>query len=133
MNKMSSIKLAYYLGIAADALWAVALFIPTLYGVLIGDPEFQPDFQVRAIMGIGGTMMAGWTVLLIWAVKEPVERRFVILITAFPVVFGLFIVALLGFLNGNTTNLWILAKTIILIIVMVYSYVLAGKIGGDEK
>ena len=29
----------------------------------------------------GGVLMAGWTVLLLWAVRRPFERRFVILQT----------------------------------------------------
>jgi hypothetical protein len=133
MNKITLIKLPYYLGIAVDALWAVALFIPALFGVLLGNPDFHPEIEVRTIMAIGGTLMTGWTFLLVWAVKEPVERRVVCLLTAFPVIFGMFIVALMGFLNGNTTNLWIMFKTIILILLFINSYVLAGKIGVDEK
>jgi hypothetical protein len=133
MNKITLIKLPYYLGIAVDALWAVALFVPALFGVLLGNPDFHPEIEVRTIMAIGGTLMTGWTFLLVWAVKEPVERRVVCLLTAFPVIFGMFIVALMGFLNGNTTNLWIMFKTIILILLFINSYVLAGKIGVDEK
>jgi hypothetical protein len=133
MNKMSLIKLAYFLGIAVDALWAVALFVPPLFGILLGNPDFNPEIEVRTIMAIGGTLMTGWTFLLVWAVKEPVERRVVGLLTAFPVIFGMFGVAIAGFLNGNTTNLWIVFKTIILMFLFVNSYVLAGKIGVDEK
>ena len=79
-------------------------------------------------MGIGGSLMIGWTVLLLWAVRQPIERRFVILITAFPVVFGLSIVALIGYLDGNTTNIWILIKNSILFISMITSYLLAGNV-----
>lgn len=128
MNRMFLIKLPYWLGVGADALWAIALFFPALFAILMGNPEFQPEIQVRTIMAIGGTVFTGWTILLIWAVREPVERRFIILLTAL-VVLGLFIVALLGFLNGNTTNLWILVKTTILFILMVNSNILAGRVG----
>jgi hypothetical protein len=129
---MTSIKLPYYLGIAVDAFWAVALFVPTLFGVLIGNPDFHPGIEVRTIMAIGGTLMTGWTFLLVWAVKEPVERRMVGLLTAFPVIFGMFVVALVGFLNGNTTNLWIMFKTIILMLLFVNSYVMTGKMKDSE-
>ncbi|MCG2715800.1 MAG: hypothetical protein L6422_05875 [Candidatus Marinimicrobia bacterium] len=33
--------------------------------------------------------MAGWTVLLIWADRKPIERKGVLLITVFPVLLGL--------------------------------------------
>lgn len=128
-QRLFLIKIAYWLGIGADALWAVGLLFPRVFGMLLGSPDFHPDVQTRLIMGIGASLMTGWTCLLLWAVRKPVERRGVILLTAFPVVFGLFIVALVGFLGGNTWNLWLLIKTIILIISMVTSYILAGKMG----
>jgi hypothetical protein len=127
------IKVAYWLGIAADALWAVALLFPPVFAILTGNPDFDPDLQVRLIMGIGGSLMTGWTLLLLWAVRQPIDRRFVILLTAFPVVFGMFIVTLIGYLNGNTSTLWVLVKTMILMISMVTSYLLAGKMDKEEK
>ena len=132
MNKMFWIKFPYYLGIVADALWAVALFFPAVFGILVNNPEFNPDFQVRLIMGIGGSLMAGWTFLLIWAVQNPIQRRAVSMITAFPVVFGIFFVSLIGFIGGNTSNIWILIKTIILFVAMITSYILAGKTGNEN-
>lgn len=127
------IKVAYWLGIAADALWAVALLFPPVFAVLTGNPDFDPDLQVRLIMGIGGSLMTGWTLLLLWAVRQPIDRRVVILLTAFPVVFGMFIVTLIGYLNGNTSTLWVLVKTMILMISMVTSYLLAGKMDKEQR
>ncbi len=126
-KKLILIKIGYWLGIGADALWAVVLLFPKLFGILTGIPDYNPDLQTRLIMGIGGTLMTGWTFLLLWAVRKPIERRVVILLTAFPVVFGLFIVALIGYLEGNTANIWILVKTLILFISLVTSYNLARK------
>ena len=126
-KRMFFIKIAYWLGIGADALWAVGLLFPQVFGLLTGNPDFNPDLQTRLILGIGGSLMAGWTLLLLWAVRQPIERRFVILLTAFPVVFGLFVVALIGFMEGNTVNLWILVKNSILFISMVTSYILADR------
>ena len=127
------IRIAYWLGIAADALWAVALLVPQVFGNLIGNPDFSPDLQLRLTMGIGGTLMAGWTFLLLWAVREPIERRFVILLTAFPVVFGLFVVALIGFLAGNTFEIWILIKNTVLFISMITSYILASRVAKEDR
>ena len=126
-NNMFLIKIAYWLGIVADAIWAVGLLFPKIFGILTGQLDFNPDLEVRLIMGIGGALMTGWTILLLWAVKQPIERRAVILLTAFPVVFGLSVVALIGFLGGNTSNIWILIKNSILIISMITSYILASK------
>ena len=132
MNRLFFIKFSYWLGIAADALWAFALLVPLVFGLLLGYPEFNPDIQVRLIMGIGSSLMMGWTFLLIWAVRKPIERRAVSLLTAFPVVFGLFIVTLIGFLGGNTSNIWLLIKTTILFICMITSYIFAEKISKQQ-
>ena len=132
-KKMFLIKIAYWLGIGADALWAVGLLVPQVFGILTGNPDFNPDLQFRLAMAVGGTLMTGWTFLLLWAVRKPIERRGVILLTAFPVVFGLFIVALIGFLDGNTINIWILIKNTILFISMINSYILAGKMTKEKE
>lgn len=122
------IKFPYYLGIAADTLWAIALFFPQIFSFISGRLDIEYDFQTRIIMAIGGILMTGWTCLLIWGVQKPIERKSVILLTAFPVVFGLSIVAIISYMAGNTFNLWIIIKCIILFITMIWSYILAGKI-----
>jgi general stress protein CsbA len=112
---------------------AVGLLIPQIFGILTGNPDFNPDLQMRLIMGISGSLMTGWTFLLLWAVKQPVDRRFIILLTAFPVVFGLLILALIGFIEGNTSNIWILIKCSILFISMVTSYIYADKMAKEKE
>jgi len=66
-KRMFLIKTAYWLGIGADGLWALALLFPPLFGLLTGRPDFNPDLQFRLTMGIGGSLMTGWTLLLLWA------------------------------------------------------------------
>ena len=128
-TRMFLIKLPYWLGIGADALWAIGLLFPAVYRLLMGMPDFNPDFQITQIMRVGGILMTGWTVLLIWAVMKPIERRFVILITAIPVVFGLMLVSLMNITTGAPFPTWIFIKTIILFITMLISYFLAGRKG----
>lgn len=118
----------FWLGIIADAVWAIALFFPFVFGVFIGNSDFDPEYQTRFIMMLGGVLMTGWTILLLWAVRKPIERRVVILITAFPVVFGLFVISFLGLMAGNTFMLWILIKLAILFLTMVASYILSERI-----
>lgn len=126
------IKFPYWLGIFADAIWAIALLCPSVYSILIGNSNFHPDLQYRLTMSIGGVLMMGWTILLLWGVRNPIERRFVILLTAFPVVFGLSIVSLIAYISGNPTSLWIVFKTTILFVTMIISYVLARKIDKEN-
>ena len=77
-------------------------------------------------MTIGGVLMAGWTVLLLWAVQRPIERRFVILLTAM-VVAALFLLALVNVLKGNTNEYWVLIKCLVLFVTMITSYSLSGR------
>jgi hypothetical protein len=131
MNKMLFIKGTYWIGIGADALWAVGLFFPSVFALLVGRPDFNVDLQVRLAMGIGGSLMTGWTFLLLWAFLKPVERRGVLLLTACPVIVGIFTMALIGVIDGNTSSIWILIKTFSLFIAMLCSYYFAGKM--DRK
>ena len=132
-KRLFLIKVAYWLGIGADAVWAVGLLFPQVFGILTGRPDFNHDLQTRLIMGMGGSLMTGWTFLLLWAVRKPIERRVVILLTAFPVVFGMFIVSLIGILYGDTSAIWILIKTLILITSMIISYILADKMAKEKE
>ena len=123
--KLWLIKFPYWLGIAADALWAVALLFPPVFEVLTGVDDFSPNWQMQSVMAMGGVLMAGWTVLLLWAVRRPIERRFVILLTALAVA-ALFLLALVNVLKGNTNEYWILIKCLVLFVAMRTSYSLAG-------
>ncbi len=131
-TRMFLIKAPYWLGIGADALWAVGLLFPQIFGILVGKPDFNPDLQLRLAMGMGGSLMTGWTFLLLWAVRKPIERRVVSLLTAVPVIVGLFIVTLIGILEGNTFEIWILIKLSILFVSMVTSYIVAGKTAKEK-
>jgi len=125
-KEMFLIRLAYWLGIFADGLWSIALFSPAVFGFLTGNPDYNPTLEVKLLMGLGGTLMTCWTLLLIWAVRNPIERRFVILLTAL-VVFGLTIITIIRVINGDQFSSWILIKTAILMISMITSYILANK------
>lgn len=126
-SKIFLIILPYWLGIGADALWAVGLLVPQIFGILTGRPDFDPDLQTKFIMGIGGSLMTGWTLLLLWAIRKPIERRMVILLTAFPVVFGMFLISTTEVVYGNAYLAWAMIKTIVLMVTMVISYILASK------
>ncbi len=132
-KRIRFIKAVYWVGIIADAFWAVILLFPSLYFRITGMQGAAPDLQMRLIMAIGGMLMLGWTVLLFWAKKEPIERRGLILITAFPVLFGLAIVAFVGYLNGGLINLLFFIKAIVLLIAATTSYIFARKIAAERQ
>ena len=79
-------------------------------------------------MGVGASLMTGWTLLLAWTAKKPVERKAVMLLSAFPVLCGLIIVTTTGLINGNSANIWILVKCAILTVAMLTGYHIANSI-----
>ena len=132
-KRMAAIKLSYWVGIGVDALWAVGFLIPQVYALLVGYPDFTPDFQTRQLMLAAGSLMTGWTFLLVWALQKPVARRGVLLLTAFPVIFGLSITTVNGISNGNPVLYWVLVKLAVLMIAMVGSHFLASKLANLDN
>jgi hypothetical protein len=127
------IKAAYLIGIIADGLWAVALFFPPLFCLLTNNTNLNPDFETRMVMGIAGSLMLGWTLLLVWAYLKPIERRFILLLTAFPVVLCLFVITLISVFNGQTFVLWLSVKTFLIMILMTYSYFRANRMAKKQS
>jgi len=96
------LRAAYWAGIITDAAVAVQMLFPRLllraYGIdLVPTPEFT--FAMR----YGAPLMIGWTVLLLWANRQPIERKDVLLITAFPVVAGYVVVVIYAIAAGFAT------------------------------
>ena len=130
-KKIKIIQIICWAGAAADSLWVVALIWPAFYSCLTGNLILQTDVTLRLIMGVAASLMAGWTVLLVWVSKDPIARRSVLLFTAFPAIAGLSVVTLWDILNGSTTNIWILFKCVFLGLAMLWGYYLAGTMAGE--
>lgn len=83
------LRRSYWVGAIFDALTILPMLFPKVGGALYGIEDFKPDIEYRYAMGLGASLMAGWTSLLLWADRKPVERKGVLLLTVFPVLFGL--------------------------------------------
>ena len=55
----------------------------------MGLPRFEPGADYRYAMGMGASLMVGWTALLLWADRRPMERKGVLPLTVLPVIAGL--------------------------------------------
>ena len=64
------------------------MLVTAVYGTTLSISQFQPEVPYRFAMAFGAALMLGWTGILIWAWKKPVERKGVLLIVI-PVVLGL--------------------------------------------
>lgn len=72
-----------------DGLTLRAMLVPSLGGRMFGIQGFFPGSDYRYAMNIWASLMLGWTLLLLWAARRPVERAVVLLLTVL-VVIGLF-------------------------------------------
>ena len=102
-KKILLLRVCYWIGAVADAISAVVILLPTLGGSMYGIPDFNPGYEYRYAMGMGASLMIGWTFLLIWADRSPIERRGVLLLTVFPVLFGLIITGIYAVATGIIT------------------------------
>lgn len=83
------LRISFWIGAVTDALAALAMLFPRLGGLVYGLSNFDPGADYRYAMGSAASLMLGWTALLLWADRAPLERRFVLVLTVFPVIAGL--------------------------------------------
>lgn len=77
-------------GAVADGLVGVLVLIPSRMG--------EADFTYP--MGLGASLMFGWTALLLWANLKPMERKGVLVLTIFPVITGLLVTSVWAVRSG---------------------------------
>ena len=94
------LRICYWAGAVTDLLAAVAMMFPSVGAAVYGLDGFQPSADYRYAMGMGASLMLGWTALLIWADRKPVERKLVLVLTVFPVITGLIVSELLAVRDG---------------------------------
>jgi hypothetical protein len=98
------LRISYWVGAIADGLAAMAMLEQAILARPSTLSGYVPEIPYRYAMALAGSLMLGWTALLIWADQRPYERRGVLVITI-PVVLalagsGLFAVAY-GFIPLN--------------------------------
>jgi hypothetical protein len=114
------LKASYLAGAVADGLVGILMLLPSR----MGEAEF------RYAMGLGASLMFGWTALLLWGYRRPLERKGVLLITIFPVIIGLVATGLWAAATGFFTVQRIAPTTILgisLIVLLGFSYTKATR------
>lgn len=84
---------------------------------------------------IAASLMLGWTFLLFWVDRKPIERRDILILTIFPVVIGLMISGFFAVNNKfipiqNIILIWVF--NIVLIIIYIVSYLQGNKFAIKE-
>jgi hypothetical protein len=103
MSKIeSSLKFAKAVcifGAVFDALTLPPMLLPSVGEKMFGMQNFFPGPDYRYAMNVGASLMLGWTLLLLWAARRPMERAGVLLLTVV-VVIGLFAAGMSAVLSG---------------------------------
>ena len=99
-NQVFMLRLSFWIGAAIDAFVAVQLLLPGFWASFDHLSTYTPNTTLNFALAIAGSLMFGWTALLIWADRKPLERKSVLLLTVFPVIFGLMLNNLLAVESG---------------------------------
>ncbi|OHD09608.1 MAG: hypothetical protein A2086_14245 [Spirochaetes bacterium GWD1_27_9] len=83
-KKILFLQIGFWAGAIFDAIMVPLFLFPKLASFILGIDNSNPDITTRYIMNVGAALMAGWTVLLIWAALKPIERKGIVLLTLFP-------------------------------------------------
>ena len=136
--KLISIRVAYWVGVIFDFLSALAT---TIYMLSPGDTFINDIFGYTTITDIGyailvfeTALMWGWTALLIWADRKPIDRRGVLLLTLVPVVGMMLVFNTVGFVGGNPfISVFTIVIQSLIIVLYIVSYVLATKLAKNNS
>jgi hypothetical protein len=102
-RKILLLRIACWLGAIFDAAMLPPMLYPPLGAAMFGIADFHPGPEYRYAMYVGASLMAGWTALLLWADRKPLERRGVILLTIIPVITGMIAASLFSVASGLVT------------------------------
>ena len=130
MTKIRLLRLSYWIGAFADLIVGIAMVYPKFLALALRLEEPPLAIETRCALGIGASMMFGWTVLLLWADRKPFERKGVLVLTVV-VILGLALTIIYGFLGGyiplaSAVSVWVFQT--FLIVLFLFAYSLATKV-----
>lgn len=124
------LRISYWAGAIVDALAFLEMLLPGALRAALGQSGPEIDVEFRLAQAFGAPLMIGWTALLLWADRKPMERRGVLAITICPVLFGLLIRGIVGALSGvfvGSTAVAAIAVPIVLMTLFAYSLLVARR------
>jgi hypothetical protein len=77
---VSWLKLSFLAGMITDALALIPMLFPPMARLFWGFDNFSGIYYFA--MGYGASLMLAWTILLYWAYRKPLERRYIALFTS---------------------------------------------------
>jgi hypothetical protein len=98
LNQEKILRIAFLAGAVTDALAILPMLVPSLAQLLWGFSDETGSYKFA--MGYGATFMLAWTILLVWAYRKPVERKFVAVLTVL-VIWGFVLTEIMAVLSGS--------------------------------
>jgi hypothetical protein len=118
------LRTAFLAGAITDALALVPLVVPFAANLLWGLEADDPAFRFAS--GYAAALMLGWTFLLVWAYRRPLERSFVAPLTIV-VIYGLAATEIAAVASGafpitRMIPTWILQACLLALFATAYHY-----------
>jgi hypothetical protein len=118
------LRIAFFAGAVTDAFALVPMMFPSMAHILWGFEDITGPY--RFAMGYGASLMAAWTLLLVWAYQRPLERSFVAALTVF-IIYGLVATEVAAVLGGHVAPwrmipTWILQAGLLALFAAGYHY-----------
>jgi len=129
-NKILFLKVCFWMGVVADLAATMPLLFPEIAKLMFGLRSIADGDEYSYVSRIGASLMSGWTFLLAWGSRKPVERKEILLLTAAPVLIGLLVSSVLAVQSGfiqmiYMLPLWIFYALFIPLCVIAY-FIAAG-------
>ncbi len=107
------LRISFIVGAVTDGLAVIPMVFPSIGSALFGGNSSRSNnAEYRFAMGIGASLMAGWTLLLIWGSLDPIGRRDILILTLIPVIIGIVVSTVIAvrkhvFVLNKVIPLWI--------------------------
>ncbi len=135
-NKRKYVKFVYKLGAIVDLYFTFALLIPELWAFTLRIDNFFPDISERLAIAAGASLMFGWTILLLWADRKPVQRRFILMLTFCPVITGFLLLIAYDLMSGHgdiTKIGFVLGKLLVLSTLLITAFFTANQLNRERQ
>ena len=125
------LRAGYWIFAVFELLAIAPMFSPSLFARVMGIPDFNPGPDYTYAMAVASVFTLGWIGLVLWAERRPVQRRGVMLLTAFPVLAGNVLCGVYAATSGFVTTTvmtpsWIVQ--LLLIALFAWNYHVAGEL-----
>ena len=82
-------RISFLVGAITDGLAVIPMVFPSIGSKIFGGNSSRFSAESRFANNIGASLMAGWTLLLIWGSLDPIGRRDILIITLIPCISGI--------------------------------------------